>query len=122
MFKLARVGADLSGHYSLCGKSRSNYLFLKPGMKTQNGKWRCLRAALFCGFVFSGACSLHESFQIFTLIKRAMILDEIAPHLGNVELGDEHMHTLELYPYTLISFCFAYCIYLTRTNAQSSRE
>ncbi len=48
-----------------------------------------------------------------------MLLDEMAPHLGDAMLGDEQMHTLELYPFTLISLCFAYCLYLTRTNTAS---
>ena len=91
-------------------------------MKIQNANWRYLRIALLCGFALSGACSLHESFQIFVLIKRAMILDTIAPHLGDAELGDEHQHALQLYPYTLISLCFAFCLYLTRTNARSPEE
>jgi len=91
-------------------------------MKIQIANWRYLRIALLCGFALSGACSLHESFQIFVLIKRAMILDTIAPHLGDAELGDEHQHALQLYPYTLISLCFAFCLYLTRTNARSPEE
>src|SRR5271155_3146916 len=96
MFKLGRVGSTTQAIIRfVAGRSRGTFL-LNPGMKTQNGKWRCLRAALFCGFALSGACSLHESFQIFTLIKRAMILDQFAPHLGDVELGDEHLHMLEL--------------------------
>jgi hypothetical protein len=89
-------------------------------MKTENGKWRSLRIALLCGFAFSGLCSLHESRQIVTLAERASLLDQIAPHLGDAERADEHQHTLQLYPYTLIALCFAYCLYLTRKRKEKS--
>ena len=88
-------------------------------MAFENAKRRWLRIVLLCVFAAAGAGSLHESWQIYVLTRYAMNLDQMAPHLGDVELPDEHRHARYMYPFTFVALGCAYGLYRTRKKTES---